>query len=90
MKALILSAGKNCFKDLFYTAGWPKSELQQLLKSIALTSLLSALPVIILSTLLLFWLLNKLLIKPILQLTLNARKNGQTKGTVDISADLQR
>ncbi len=71
---------KKLFKDLFYTAGWPKSELQQLLKSIALTSLLSALPVIILSTLLLFWLLNRLLIKPILQLTLNARKMGKQKG----------
>ncbi len=79
-KGAYIIGQKKLFKGLFYTAGWPQSELQLLLRSIGLSSLLSALPVIIFSTLVLFWLLNRLFIKPILQLTLSARKMGKQRG----------
>lgn len=71
---------KQLHNNLFCSIGWPKSELDNLLKNIGYSSLLNSLFVIILSTLILFWILNKLLIKPILQLSLSAQKMGQQRG----------
>lgn len=63
--------------DLYYTIGWPESELNQVLVSIAYRSLTSSALLLIVSALLLLWVLNKRLISPILALQSAAKKMGE-------------
>jgi len=68
---------KKLIQDLFFSIGWPESELNQLFKNVSYISIRNSLLVAILSVLILFWALNKLLVKPILQLSLSAKNMGQ-------------
>ncbi|WP_019612803.1 bifunctional diguanylate cyclase/phosphodiesterase [Psychromonas ossibalaenae] len=71
---------KELFNGLFFSIGWSKSELNHLLKEMGYTSLISSFLVMLVSAVTLFWLLNKLLIHPILKLSLSARKMGVKGG----------
>lgn len=75
-KAYYLVGQRKLMDNLFLTLGWSKSELNPLLKNIAYTTMQYSLIIIILSSFLLFWVLNKQLIIPILKLSLAARKMG--------------
>ncbi|MGF1757256.1 EAL domain-containing protein [Photobacterium sagamiensis] len=68
---------KQLINSLFFSIGWPESELNQLFKNVSYASIQNSLIVILLSVLVLFWILNKLLVKPILQLSLSAKNMGQ-------------
>jgi len=68
---------KKLTDELFYCIGWPKSELDKLFTNIGYTSLQNSLIVICFSGLIFFFILNKLLVNPILQLSLSAKKMGQ-------------
>ncbi|MGB5446153.1 MAG: cache domain-containing protein, partial [Psychromonas sp.] len=59
---------KQLANGLICSIGWSDSGLDDLLKNIAYSSLTTILIVTILTGMVLFWLLNKLLIKPILEL----------------------
>ena len=62
---------------LYFTIGWPASELHQLLWEVAASSIKNTLAVMMISMLLLYWLLNRMLINPIQQLGQAARQLGQ-------------
>ena len=68
---------KVMLNGLVGSFGWSRSELSPLLKKIGYTSLLNSLLVIIVSGVILFSVLNKQLINPILKLGIAAKKMGQ-------------
>jgi len=68
---------KKLTDELLYSIGWPESELDKLFTSIGYTSLQNSLIVICFSGLIFFFILNKLLVSPILQLSLSAKRMGQ-------------
>tara|TARA_R110001583_G_scaffold10698_3_gene49067 strand:- start:6560 stop:9013 length:2454 start_codon:yes stop_codon:yes gene_type:complete len=67
---------KKLIQNLFFSIGWPESELYQVLKRVSYISIINALIVAIFSMLILFWILNKLLIKPIIQLSVSSKNMG--------------
>lgn len=67
---------KKLFDDFFFTIGWSTDELQLLLNNISITTLKNALIAMILSAFILFWALNRLLVKRIRQLSLSAKIMG--------------
>ncbi|ART82462.1 hypothetical protein CBP31_07345 [Oceanisphaera profunda] len=66
--------------DLYFSIGWPASELHQLLWEVGSSSIKYTLAVTLFSMLLLYWLLNRLLINPIQQLGHAARQLGNGFG----------
>ena len=67
---------KKLMDNLFFSIGWSKSELNPLLKNMLYTSIQNSLLLIICSALILFWILNKQLVIPILKLSIAAKKMG--------------
>ena len=67
---------KKMMDNLFFSIGWSKSELSPLLKNMLYTSMQNSLLLIICSALILFWILNKQLVIPILKLSIAAKKMG--------------
>ncbi|MFT7052507.1 MAG: diguanylate cyclase (GGDEF)-like protein [Psychromonas sp.] len=68
---------KKLNQDLFFSLGWPESELDELFQSLSYISIRNSLIVALLSVIVLFWILNKLLVKPILQLSSSAKQMGE-------------
>ena len=74
---LYLVGRLSLMDNLYFSIGWPISKLNQLLWELGFHSIKNIAAIILLSMLLLFWLLNRLLINPIQQLGLAARQLGQ-------------
>ncbi|WP_417615135.1 EAL domain-containing protein [Oceanisphaera sp.] len=65
---------------LNFSIGWPASGLYQLLWEVSSSSVRNTVAVTLVSMLLLYWLLNRLLMNPIQQLGQSARQLGQGRG----------
>lgn len=63
--------------NLYFSIGWPTSKLNQLLWDLGSSSIKHTAVVMLFSMLLLFWLLNRMLISPILKLGWAAHQLGQ-------------
>ena len=68
---------KKLINNLYYSIGWPESELSNLLISLGYTSIINSLMLIVASMFLLFWVLNKQLVNPIHYLSIAAKKLGK-------------
>ena len=77
---LYLLGRLSLMDNIYFSIGWPTSKLNQLLWELGFNSVKNIAVIILLSMLLLFWLLNRLLINPIQQLGLAARQLGQGGG----------